>query len=135
MFSFIVSAIKNTVKNASEYVIGENKFTRDRNFSFEQYVSFLCFNKGGSNQADLEDFIEDNFTEEKEPITRQAFSKQRTYINPEVFKDINNEYLSEIGYFNNQNSFLKKLTDLGFMQVMDLILNFLILKKYEMNIK
>ena len=41
MFSFILSAIKNTVKNASEYVIGETKFTRDRNFSLEQYVSFF----------------------------------------------------------------------------------------------
>ena len=40
MFSFVLSAIKNTVKNISDYVIGENKFTRDRNFSFEQYVSF-----------------------------------------------------------------------------------------------
>ena len=70
---------------------------------------FLCFNKGGSNQADLEDFVEDNFTEEKEPITRQAFSKQRTYINPEVFKDINKGYLSEIGYFNNKNSFFKEI--------------------------
>ena len=77
---------------ASEFIINENKFTRESKFSFKDYVTFFCFNKGTSNQADLEDFIEDNFTTEIEQITRQAPSKQRTHINLLVFKQINNFY-------------------------------------------
>lgn len=34
---------------------------------------FFCVNKGTSNQADLEDFIEDDFTNNLERITRQAY--------------------------------------------------------------
>ncbi|WP_296885858.1 hypothetical protein [uncultured Methanobrevibacter sp.] len=47
-------------------------------------MTFLCFNKGTSNQEDLEDFIEDNFTTDIQQITRQEFFKQRTFIHPIV---------------------------------------------------
>ena len=67
--------------------------------------TFLCFNKGTSNQADLEDFIEDNFTADIQQITRQAFSKQRTFINPIVFKEISKQYLFEINYHENHTFF------------------------------
>ena len=88
MFYYIKDIFDNIVKCIDKYVFGENKFTGDSKFSFKDYVTFLCFNKGTSNQADLEDFIEDNFTRDIQLITRQAFSKQRTFINPLVFKEI-----------------------------------------------
>ena len=107
MFYYVKNSIDNIVKSASEFIIGENKFTWESKFSFKDYVTFLCFNKGTSNQADLEDFIEDNFTQDIEEITRQALSKQRTYINPTIFKEINKEYLCLINY-NTNNSFFKE---------------------------
>ena len=79
-------------------MIGENKFTGDSKFSFKDYLTFLCFNKGTSNQADLEDFIEDNFPRDIQQITRQTLSKQRTFIHPIVFKEISKQYLLEINY-------------------------------------
>ena len=105
MFYHIKNTFDNIVKPIDKYIIGENKFTRDNKFSFRDYVTFLCFNKGTSNQADLEDFIEDNFTTDIQQITRQAFSKQRTYINPIVFKEISKQYLLEINYNNNHDFF------------------------------
>ena len=93
------------MEHASEFIINENKFTRESKFSFKDYVTLFCFNKGTSNQADLEDFIEDNFTTEIEQITRQALSKQRTYINPLIFKQISKEYLFEINYMKNYDFF------------------------------
>ncbi len=107
MFYYVRDSIDNIVKSVSEFIIGENKFTRESKFSFKDYVTFFCFNKGTSNQADFEDFIEDNFTQDIEEITRQALSKQRTYINPRIFKEINKEYLRLIKY-NNNNSFFKE---------------------------
>ena len=70
-------------------------------------MTFFCVNKGTSNQADLEDFIEDDFTNNLETITRQALSKQRVFINPLVFKEISKEYLRLIGY-NRNNHFFKE---------------------------
>ena len=106
MFHNIKNTLDNIIKPIDKYVFEKNKFTRDSKFSFKDYVTFLCFNKGTSNQADLEDFIEDNFTTDIQQISRQAFSKQRTFINPLVFKEISKEYLFEINYIKN-NSFFK----------------------------
>ena len=105
MFYHIKNTFDNIVKLIDKYVIGENKFTRNSKFSFKDYVTFLCFNKGTSNQADLEDFVEDNFTTDIQQITRQAFSKQRTYIHPIVFKEISKQYLLEINYHKNYDFF------------------------------
>ena len=85
----------------------KKRFTRDSKFSFKDYVTFFCVNKGTSNQADLEDFIEDDFTNNLETITRQALSKQRVFINPLVFKEISKEYLRLICY-NRNNHFFKE---------------------------
>lgn len=93
MFYNVRDSIDNIVKSVSKFIIGENKFIRESKFLFKDYVPFFCFNKGTSNQADLENFIEDNFTQDIEEITKQALSKQRTYINPRIFKEINKEYL------------------------------------------
>ena len=97
MFLYFKSAIDNIVKPVSEFVIDKNRFTRESKFSFKDYVTFFCVNKGTSNQADLEDFIEDDFTNTLNPITRQALSKQRVFINPIVFKEISKKYLRLIG--------------------------------------
>ena len=105
MFYYIKNTFENIVKPIDKYVIGENKFTRNSKFSFKDYVTFLCFNKGTSNQADLEDFVEDNFTTDIQQITRQTFSKQRTYIHPIVFKEISKQYLLEINYHKNYDFF------------------------------
>ena len=105
MFYHIKNTFDNIVKPIEKYVFGKNKFIRDSKFSFKDYVTFLCFNKGTSNQADLEDFIEDNFTTDIQQITRQAFSKQRTFINPLVFKEISKQYLLEINYHKNHDFF------------------------------
>lgn len=114
MFSYFKSAIDNIVKPASFFVIDEKRFTRDSKFSFKDYVTLFCVNKGTSNQADLEDFIEDDFTNNLETITRQALSKQRVFINPLVFKEISKEYLHLIGY-NRNNHFFKEYKGFSFV--------------------
>ena len=114
MFSYFKSAIDNIVKPASFFVIDEKRFTRDSKFSFKDYVTFFCVNKGSSNQADLEDFIEDDFTNNLETITRQALSKQRVFINSLVFKEISKEYLRLIGY-NRNNHFFKEYKGFSFV--------------------
>ena len=69
MFSHIEKSIDIVDKLAHTFVFDENKFTRKSKFSFKDYITFICFNKGLSNQADIEDFVEDDFTNELEIIT------------------------------------------------------------------
>ena len=92
-------------EHSSDFVFDKNKFTRKGKFSFKHHLTFLCFNKGTSNQAELEDFVENDFTKELEVITRQAYSKQRIHIKPTIFKEISNQYLININYTKNNNFF------------------------------
>ena len=135
MFSYIKNAIDKITISSSQWVFGENKFTRERKFSFNDYVTFFTCNKGLSNRCDLEDYIEDSLNRDFSHYSRQALSKQRTFINPLVFKEINKQYLKEINYTGNNSFFLRILKDFVFLQVMDRILNFQIFQKYEKNLK
>ena len=103
MFSQIASAINKIAKPCDKYVIGENRFVREGKFSFKKYVTFTCLKKGTSNRADLEDFIEDDINSEIDSLSRQAYSQQRKFINPQVYKDISTQYLKEIRYKANNN--------------------------------
>lgn len=73
MFCHIKNTIDNIVNPINKFVIRENRFIWDSEFSFKDYVTLLCFNKGTSNQANLEDFIEDNFTTDIQQITGKHF--------------------------------------------------------------
>ena len=75
-------------------------------FSFKNYVALFSFNKGVFNQVDFEVFIENNFTQNIGKIIRQVLSKQRTYINPIIFEEINKEYSCLIKY-NKNNIFFQ----------------------------
>lgn len=106
MFTYYKSAIDTTLANYGHFVNTENKFSRERKFNFKDIVTFFLFNKGSSNQDDLDDFLEDKFGDLEIELTRQNLSQQRTFVNPLVFKEISKEYLRNINY-NVNNPLLK----------------------------
>lgn len=106
MFYFYESAIDTVLTNYHNFVNTENKFSRERKFNFKDMVSLFLFNKGSSNQNDLDDFLEDKFDDLDISLTRQNLSKQRTFIDPLVFKEISKQYLKNINY-NPNNSLFK----------------------------
>lgn len=105
MFYLYESAIDTVLTNYKKFVNTENKFSRNRKFEFRDMIKFFLFNKGSSNQDDLDDFIEDKFDNSNIELTRQNLSQQRTFINPLVFKEINKEYLKNINYNVNNSLF------------------------------
>lgn len=105
MFHYYKSAIDKVLDNFEYFVNTENKFSRKRKFEFKDIITFFLFNKGSSNQADLDDFLEDKFKDVNVELTRQNLSQQRTFINPTVFKEINKEYLKNINYSPNNALF------------------------------
>lgn len=105
MFYLYESAIDTVLTNHKKFVNTENKFSRNRKFEFQDIIKFFLFNKGSSNQDDLDDFLEDKFDEVDLELTRQNLSQQRTFIDPFVFKEISKEYLKNINYNVNNPLF------------------------------
>lgn len=106
MFYLYESAIDTVLANPRKFINTENKFSRNRKFELEDIIKFFLFNKGSSNQDDLDDFLEDKFEDVDIELTRQNLSQQRTFIDPLVFKEISNEYLKNINY-NVKNPLFK----------------------------
>lgn len=61
--------------------------------SFVDIILFILNNKGKTLTIELNDYME---KQGKEHITKQAFSKQRQNINPEIFKKLNDDYIKMI---------------------------------------
>ena len=74
-------------------VSNERKFTRNRKINFNDMILFILNNKGKTLTLELNEYMT---KQNKETITKQAFSKQRQYINPEIFKKLNEAYIKSI---------------------------------------
>lgn len=57
MFNLYEFTIDTVLTNLKKFVNTENKFSRNRKFEFQDIVKFFLFNKGSSNQDDLDDFF------------------------------------------------------------------------------
>ena len=73
--------------------INIKSFTRNRKMNFYDLTTSIILKKGQTLTLELSEFTEKM---RKPNITKQAYSKQRQNLNPEVFKYINNEYIKKI---------------------------------------
>ena len=74
-------------------ISNDKKFTRNRKINFKEMILFILNNKGKTLTLELNEYMT---KQNKETITKQAFSKQRQNINPEIFKKLNNAYIKSI---------------------------------------
>lgn len=70
-----------------------NNFIRNRKLNFQDIVMCILGKKGKTLSLELRDYMK---KKNKETITKQAFSKQRQNLNPELFKVLNKEYVDDI---------------------------------------
>jgi len=56
-------------------------------------ILFILNNKGKTLTLELNEYMT---KQNKETITKQTFSKQRQYINPDIFKMLNEAYVKSI---------------------------------------
>lgn len=98
MYNFIALAISIVLDNFEEYVNTSGKFSRKSKWDFKDYVHYILFNHRKTSDVELGNYIDNapNLVE----ITKQAISKQRIYIKPQVFIDIAKQYLINIHYKN-----------------------------------
>jgi len=56
-------------------------------------VWYLAMQKGRTTSVELDSYFEEKSGGYKDDITKQAFSKQRQYLKPEIFIDLYGDYL------------------------------------------
>nr|MBP3680771.1 transposase [Clostridia bacterium] len=97
--------IKN--KNSNIYNSCNNCFTRKRKMEFTDYVWYLIMQKGKTTSMELDEYLKNKNGTYKISISKQAFSKQRQNLKPEIFIDIYKDYLIDFysNYLEEVNTF------------------------------
>ena len=88
---------KNTVKES--YKNTESSFTRERKMGFNDYIWYLIMQKGRTTSLELDEYLKNKNGTYEISISKQAFSKQRQNLKPEIFIDIYKDYL--IDFYKN----------------------------------
>lgn len=108
MFSFISNAIELVCNSSRDYIYGDTAFTRNKKWGFTDYIEHIIFNKRKTIRNNIDNHLK-YCTSNIGTYRKQSFSEQRINIIPEVFKEINLNYLNNIRYFNfnENNSFFR----------------------------
>ena len=96
LIKFIESAIEKVDENKREYIVDDVHFTRVRKWSFLDYIKFMILRKKTTIRHSIHSMYKKLALFDFEKISSSAFSQQRRYIEPEVFKEINKEFLLKI---------------------------------------
>ena len=82
--------------NQYKYWYGYKCFVRNRKWSFMDYVYYILANKGRSSVIEIEEYVNERWGDDSKIITKQSLSKQRSYIKPKIFKDMNLDFIQSI---------------------------------------
>ena len=107
MINKIISAIDNTIENKLKFLDSHKSFSRNRDWPLNRHVNFQIFRQKTTTRHDINTFYRESKNHSYKRVNRGNFSKQRTHINPEFFKEVNRNYLTEIK-FNENLSIYKK---------------------------
>ncbi|EOR27510.1 transposase ISLbp1 [Clostridium sartagoforme AAU1] len=80
--------------------INANDFTRNRKMNFEDILRFILSKKGKSTTMEINNYFKE-LNKREDRVTKQAFCKQRLKLNPQVFIELNKEYIKSI--YDNSN--------------------------------
>ena len=103
------NSIKDLYKkdeNNKIYKTKENAFTRNRKMNFKDYVWYLIMQKGRTTSMELDEYLKNKNGTYEISISKQAFSKQRQFLKPDIFIDLYKNYL--IDFYNNYPEEVKK---------------------------
>ena len=104
-----INDIRVKSKINSEYKTTLNAFTRNRKMTFEDYVWYLTLQKGRTTSMELDQYLKNKNDSYEITISKQAFSKQRLNLKPQIFIDLYKDYL--IDFYDNYPEEVKKYKD------------------------
>ena len=103
MINHIVTAIDNVVERQREFINSETAYTRKSPWDFNRNVNFQIFRERTTTRHDINTFYLESSNHCYKRVTKGNYSRRRTYINPEVYKEVSREYLKQIKYTQNLN--------------------------------
>ena len=123
MINSILSAINKTIKHKEDFLYSNKAFSRSRDWPIDRHVIFQIFREKTTTRHDINTFFLESLNHGYKRVNRGNFCKQRSYIKPELFKEINRDYLKEIK-FNEDLSFHKTFKGYRLLAVDGLTLSF-----------
>lgn len=103
MINHIVSAIDNAVQRKREFINDENAYTRKSPWTLDRNVIFQIFRQRTTTRHDINTFYLESMNNCYKRVTKGNYSRRRTYIEPEFYKEVNKEFLKETKYTQNSN--------------------------------
>lgn len=99
------NVIEKSIKNR-EYKNNIQAFVRERKMGFKDFVWYLIMQKGKTTSMELDEYLKEKNGTYEISISKQAFSKQRQNLKPQIFIDIYKDYL--ISFYTNYPKEVKK---------------------------
>lgn len=90
-----VNDIRNRSNHNEEYKSNKKVFVRKRKMEFNDFVWYLIMQRGRTTSMELDDYLKNKNGTYEISISKQAFSKQRQYLKPQIFIDIYKDYLED----------------------------------------
>ena len=90
-----VNDIKNKNIEKEDYKNNSKAFTRERKMGFKDFVWYLIMQKGRTTSMELDEYLKHKNGTYEISISKQAFSKQRQNLKPQIFIDIYKDYLED----------------------------------------
>lgn len=101
-----VKNVKNKSLHNEKYKSNNRVFVRKRKMDFNDFVWYLIMQKGRSSSMELDEYLKNKNGTYEISISKQAFSKQRQNLSPQIFIDIYKEYLED--FYQNYPKEVKK---------------------------
>lgn len=79
-----------------KYVMGENHFVRKRKTTQEDIMKYLLMNHSRTNAIESLYFISQVTGDEEMTISKSAIGQQRTFIDPQAYIDMNEDFINGI---------------------------------------
>ncbi|MBR3003070.1 MAG: IS4 family transposase [Clostridia bacterium] len=93
------SIVEIKTKDSKNYKSNINTFVRKRKMDFTDYIWYLTMQKGRTTSMELDEYLKNKNGTYEISISKQAFSKQRQNLNPQIFIDIYKDYL--LDFYSN----------------------------------
>ena len=101
-----VKNVKNKSLHNEKYKSNNRVFVRKRKMDFNDFVWYLIMQKGRTSSMELDEYLKNKNGTYEISISKQAFSKQRQNLSPQIFIDIYKEYLED--FYQNYPKEVKK---------------------------
>ena len=91
---------------SKKYVTDENRFIRDRKMNQKEYTAFILSQRSCTGYIETIRFFTIMMKKDFKTISSQAIGKQRMYIDPKSFNDMNECFIDELyGKFSGFSKF------------------------------